>query len=223
MSLCGTVASLLSQVQAPVLSSVLVQQHSLVFNTSHINNLPPGSWGRRAPLWVATLWAQAKPLIVTTQYIYMECVHIFIYIFTPPRKKIELSSRPLPPTACVSQPDSWFSIDAAGRRGVPAAVQPGRQEAAGFRRAGKGLRQTHHAWGAPHLNGWVIAGGQQQLLVRRAERHRVHHIVVSQTGQTDVVVTVPDVAVLVFCSTAGRGAECYVSKALPILTMLKEH
>ena len=74
-------------------------------------------------------------------------------------------------------------------------------------RAVRGLRQADHAGRAPHLNGRVIAGGQQQLLVRRAERHRVHHVVVSQPGQTDVVVTVPDVAVLVLCSAVGGGGE----------------
>lgn len=84
-------------------------------------------------------------------------------------------------------------------------MQPGRQEAAGPRRPGGGLREAHHARRAPHLDGGVVAGGQQQLLVGGAEGHRVHHVVVRQTRQADVVVTVPDVAVLVLGSAAGRG------------------
>lgn len=84
---------------------------------------------------------------------------------------------------------------------VLVAAQPGGKETARPRGAGRGLRQTHHPRRAPHLDGGVVAGRQQQLLVRRAEGHRVHHVVVGQTCQTDVVMTVPDVAVLVLCST----------------------
>lgn len=34
-----------------------------------------------------------------------------------------------------------------------------------------GLLDAHHARGAPHLDGAVVAGCQQQLLLHRAERH----------------------------------------------------
>lgn len=63
------------------------------------------------------------------------------------------------------------------------------------------LSETDHPRRAPHLDGGVVAGGQQQLLIRWAERHRIHNVVVRQPGQTDVIVSVPDVAVLVLCST----------------------
>lgn len=41
----------------------------------------------------------------------------------------------------------------------------------------------------------------------------------SQTCQTDVVVTVPDVAVLVFCATAGRRANATSAKPFPFDTV----
>lgn len=66
----------------------------------------------------------------------------------------------------------------------------------------RALCQAHHAWRAPHFDGGVVAGGQQELLVGGAEGHGVHHVVVLQAGQTDVVMPVPDVAVLVFSTTA---------------------
>lgn len=84
---------------------------------------------------------------------------------------------------------------------VLVAIQPGRKETAGPGRAGHGLRQAHHPRRAPHLDGGVVAGGQQQLLVGRAEGHRVHHVVVGQTREADVVMAIPDVAVLVLRST----------------------
>lgn len=62
------------------------------------------------------------------------------------------------------------------------------------------LGEAHHAWRAPHFNGGVVAGGQQQLLVCWAEGHRVDHIIMFQASQADVVVPVPDVTVLVLCS-----------------------
>lgn len=65
-----------------------------------------------------------------------------------------------------------------------------------------GLLDAHRARGAPHLDGAVVAGCQQQLLLHRAERHRVDHVVVLQFGQADVVVPVPDVAVTILCPTA---------------------
>lgn len=123
---------------------------------------------------------------------------------------------PDPPAFSVLQPDSWFSIDTAGGRGVLVAAEPGREEAAGSRRAAGGLRQADHARRTPHLDGRVIAGGQQQLLVGGTERHRVHHVVVRQARQADVVVAVPDVAVLVFSATAGSGEEEQVSKAFAV-------
>lgn len=104
------------------------------------------------------------------------------------------------PASC-GRPYSQLPFEAGGGRGVPVAVQPGRQQAVGPRRPGGRLRETHHARRAPHLDGGVVAGGQQQLLVGRAEGHRVHHVVVCQARQTDVVVAVPDVAVLVLGST----------------------
>lgn len=64
-----------------------------------------------------------------------------------------------------------------------------------------GLLDAHRARGAPHLDGGVVAGCQEQLLLHRAERHRVDHIVVLQFGQADVIVPVPDVAVAIFCPT----------------------
>ena len=140
----------------------------------------------------------------------MEC--IYIYIPTTEESGLTFLSS-LPPTQCVFQPDSWFPIDAAGRSGVLVA-QPGRHEAAGPRGPPGGLRYADHARRTPHLNGRVIAGGQQQLLVGGAERHRVHHVVVRQTRQADVVVTVPDVAVLVLSSTAGRRVEARVRTEL---------
>lgn len=94
-----------------------------------------------------------------------------------------------------SEPQSRPSVHT-----VLVAVQPGRKETAGPGRAGHGLRQAHHPRRAPHLDGGVVAGRQQQLLVGRAEGHRVHYVVVCQTCQADVVMTIPDVAVLVLCS-----------------------
>lgn len=126
----------------------------------------------------------------------MECV----YIHTTKGKDQTFLTMLPPPASSVFQPDSWFSVDA----GVLAAAQPGRQEAAWSGWPGGGLREADHSWRTPHLDGGVVAGGQQQLLVGGAERHRVHHIVVCQTGQTDVVVTVPDVAVLVLGSTGDK-------------------
>lgn len=64
--------------------------------------------------------------------------------------------------------------------------------------------QTHHARRAPHFDGWVVASGQQELLISGAEGYGVHHVVVLQTGQTDVVMAIPDVAVLVFGTTAAQ-------------------
>lgn len=63
------------------------------------------------------------------------------------------------------------------------------------------LSETHHAWRAPHFNGGVVAGRQQQLLVCWAEGHRVDHVIMFQARQADVVVPVPDVTVLVLCTT----------------------
>lgn len=134
-----------------------------------------------------------------TLYTYMECV----YIHTTKGKDQTFLTMLPPPASSVFQPDSWFSVDA----GVLAAAQPGRQEAAWSGRPGGGLREADHSRRTPHLDGGVVAGGQQQLLVGGAERHRVHHIVVCQTRQTDVVVTVPDVAVLVLGSTTGGRLE----------------
>lgn len=133
------------------------------------------------------------------------CTHTWsVYIFIPQREKIRLSSPCFPlPASSVFQPDSWFSVDA----GVLAAAQPRRQEAAWSGRPGGGLCEADHSRRTPHLDGGVVAGGQQQLLVGRAERHRIHHVVVCQTRQTDVVVTVPDVAVLVLGSTTGGRLE----------------
>lgn len=91
-------------------------------------------------LWVTTPVTPANPLTVTTLYIYMEC----IYIQTT-EEKDQTFLTPLPPALSVFQPDSWFSIDAAGRRGVLVAAQPGRQEAAGPQRPGGGLREADHA------------------------------------------------------------------------------
>lgn len=65
-----------------------------------------------------------------------------------------------------------------------------------------GLLDSHGARGAPHLDGCVIAGCQEQLLLHRAEGHRVDHVVVLQLGQADVIVPVPDVAVAIFCPAA---------------------
>lgn len=93
---------------------------------------------------------------------------------------------------------SMFPID-VGRVAVPAA-QPG-QEVSWSRRACRRLRQANHVWRAPHFDGGVVACGEQQLLVGRAEGHGVHHVVVLQARQTDVVMTVPDVAVLVLRTT----------------------
>lgn len=62
--------------------------------------------------------------------------------------------------------------------------------------------QAHHAWRAPHFDSGVVTGGQQELLVGGAEGNRVHHVVVAQASQTDVVMAVPNVPVLVFSTTA---------------------
>lgn len=81
------------------------------------------------------------------------------------------------------------------------AEQGGKQFASPWWVSG-GLGETHHAWRAPHFNGGVITGRQQQLLVCWAEGHRVNHIIMLQACQADVVVSVPDVTVLVLCATA---------------------
>lgn len=65
-----------------------------------------------------------------------------------------------------------------------------------------GLLDAHGARGAPHLDGGVIAGRQEQLLLHWAERHRVDHVVVLQFGQADVIVPVPDVAMAILSPTA---------------------
>lgn len=62
------------------------------------------------------------------------------YMFTPLRKNHQTFLSPTLPLSVFLQPDSWFSIDTAGRRGVLVAAQPGREEAAGPRRTGGGLR-----------------------------------------------------------------------------------
>lgn len=105
-------------------------------------------------------------------------------------------SSPLPPV-------SGFPVD---RGGLLVAAQPG-EEAAWARGAGGRLGQADHAWRAPHLDGGVVAGGEQQLLVGRAEGHRVDHVVMLQPRQADVVVAVPDVTVFVLCATRGRAID----------------
>lgn len=55
-----------------------------------------------------------------------------------------------------------------------------------------------------HLDGGVVDGREQQLLVGRAEGHRVEHIVMLQLRQADVVVAVRDVTMFVLCTTRGR-------------------
>lgn len=67
-----------------------------------------------------------------------------------------------------------------------------------------GLLDTHGTRGAPHLDGGVVAGCQEQLLLHRAECHRVDHVVVLQFGQADVIVPVPDVAMAILCPTAAN-------------------
>lgn len=62
--------------------------------------------------------------------------------------------------------------------------------------------QAHHARRAPYFNGGVVAGGEQELLVGGAEGHGVDHVVVLQAGQTDVVMPVPDITVLIFSTAA---------------------
>lgn len=128
---------------------------------------------------------------------------MYLYIHTTEENN-QTFLLPLPPTVSVFQPDSWLSVDTAGRRGVLVSAQPGWKEASWPWWACRRLRYADHARWTPDLNGRVIAGRQQQLLVSRAECHRVHHVVVCQAGQTDVVVTVPDVAMLVLCSAIGR-------------------
>jgi len=81
------------------------------------------------------------------------------------------------------------------------AKQGGEQFVSSWRVSG-GLGETHHAWRAPNFNGGVIAGRQQKLLVCWAEGHRVNHIIMLQACQADIVVSVPDVTVLVLCATA---------------------
>lgn len=70
-------------------------------------------------------------------------------------------------------------------------------------RAG-GLEDAHGAGRAPGLDGGVVAGCQQELLLLGAEHHGVDDVLVPQLGQADVVVAVPDVAVPVLSPTARR-------------------
>lgn len=69
-------------------------------------------------------------------------------------------------------------------------------------RVSGGLCDAQHAWGAPHFNGGVVTGRQQQLLVCWTEGHRVDHIIMLQACQADVVVSVPNVTMLVLCTAA---------------------
>lgn len=66
---------------------------------------------------------------------------------------------------------SRLPIEIGVGRGVPVAVQPGWQQTARPGWTGGRLREAHHAGRAPHLDGGVITGGKQQLLVGRAEGH----------------------------------------------------
>lgn len=136
----------------------------------------------------------------------VECLHIYTSRYTWSHHRGPRSDNL--PASCgpAGRPCSQLPFDAGGWRRVPVAVQPGRQQAAGPRRPGGRLREAHHPGRAPHLDGGVVAGGQQQLLVRRAEGHRVDHVVVRQARQADVVVAVPDVAVLVLGAAVRRGA-----------------
>ncbi len=99
------------------------------------------------------------------------------------------------------RPPGWSRSGFTIQISTSAAKQGGEQFAS-LRRALGGLGEAHHAWRAPHFNGGVIAGRQQQLLVCWAEGHRVDHIIVFQASQADVVVPVPDVTVLVLCTAA---------------------
>lgn len=101
---------------------------------------------------------------------------------------------------------SGLAIDAGVQVGGPAAEQRGEEVArSGWPR--QGLGQAHHAGRAPHLDGGVVAGREKQLLVSRAEGHRVHHVCVLKLGQADVVVAVPDVAAFVLRTTGDRSRE----------------
>lgn len=93
---------------------------------------------------------------------------------------------------------SEFAVEI--RVSVPTSSEGG-EEVPGSSRA---PCQAHHAWRAPHFDSGVVTGGQQELLVGGAESHGVHHVVVLQASQTDVVMAVPDVTVFVFSATAGK-------------------
>lgn len=83
---------------------------------------------------------------------------------------MELSSHlKVPP----SRFHSGLPVHAAGQRGVLAAAhQPGAQQAcAGPQLAAGGPCEADHARRTPHLNGGVVAGRQEQLLVGGAEGH----------------------------------------------------
>ena len=56
------------------------------------------------------------------------------------------------------------------------------------------------ASGSPHLHSVIIRSGNEHLGISRIEGHRVDDVNVREFGKTHSVVTVPQVAMFVFCS-----------------------